>query len=313
MKQLPILLVSLIALTLAACSSTPIAPAPVVERTINRAPVVPTVGATRPTVPAATSVIVAPTKPVVAPAIDGKSYVVKKGDTLYGIALENGLSYRDIAQWNDITNIGLIQIDQVLRLSAPAASITSSPSPATIAPATTQAAPAPSPALSPVASPVVAPGASAVVNSAPVVVVATTPVAAPMPVATPAALPGDVVWQWPVKGKISQGFVDGKSKGLDIAGKTGDAIAAAADGKVVYAGAALKGYGQLLIVKHSDVYLTAYAHNSKLLVKEDQVVKRGQKIAEMGNTESDDGQTKLHFELRRSGKPVDPVKLLPAQ
>jgi lipoprotein NlpD len=126
-------------------------------------------------------------------------------------------------------------------------------------------------------------------------------------------LPGDVVWQWPVKGKISQGFVDGKSKGLDIAGKTGDAIAAAADGKVVYAGAALKGYGQLLIVKHSDVYLTAYAHNSKLLVKEDQVVKRGQKIAEMGNTESDDGQTKLHFELRRSGKPIDPVKLLPAQ
>ena len=100
---------------------------------------------------------------------------------------------------------------------------------------------------------------------------------------------------------------------MDIAGKTGDAIAAAADGKVVYAGAALKGYGQLLIVKHSDVYLTAYAHNSKLLVKEDQVVKRGQKIAEMGNTESDDGQTKLHFELRRSGKPVDPVKLLPAQ
>jgi lipoprotein NlpD len=123
----------------------------------------------------------------------------------------------------------------------------------------------------------------------------------------------DGAWQWPNSGKILQNFVEGKSKGIDIAGKMGDPIVAAGDGKIVYAGAALKGYGQLIIIKHNEVYLTAYAHNSKLLVKENVDVKRGQKIAEMGSTESDNGVVKLHFELRRSGKPVDPSKTLPAQ
>jgi lipoprotein NlpD len=123
---------------------------------------------------------------------------------------------------------------------------------------------------------------------------------------------GDLSWQWPARGKTST-FVEGKSKGVDIRGNLGETISAAADGKVVYAGSALKGYGQMLIIKHNDVFLTAYAHNSKLLVREEQQVKRGQKIAEMGNTESDNGQVKLHFELRRSGKPVDPARVLPAQ
>ncbi|OYY48263.1 MAG: peptidase, partial [Polaromonas sp. 39-63-203] len=107
------------------------------------------------------------------------------------------------------------------------------------------------------------------------------------------------------------GFDDAKNKGLDIAGKPGDAVVASADGRVVYAGAGLRGYGNLIILKHNNTFLTAYAHNQKLLVKEDQTVKKGQKIAEMGNSDAD--RVKLHFEIRRQGKPVDPAKYLPAK
>ena len=108
---------------------------------------------------------------------------------------------------------------------------------------------------------------------------------------------------------MSAGFDESRNKGLDITGKAGDAVLAAADGRVVYAGSGLRGYGNLIIVKHNNTYLTAYAHNQALLVKEDQDVQRGQKIAEMGNSDSD--QVKLHFEIRRQGKPVDPARLLP--
>ena len=106
------------------------------------------------------------------------------------------------------------------------------------------------------------------------------------------------------------GFDEVKNKGIDIAGSAGDSVLAAADGRVVYAGAGLRGYGNLIILKHNNTYLTAYAHNQTLLVKEDQNVKQGQKIAEMGNSDAD--QVKLHFEIRRQGKPVDPAKYLPA-
>jgi lipoprotein NlpD len=306
-------------LLLAACGSTPMNKAPVVERSINPMVAAPSIGSpnvsatsvvptvvTRPlgsvttTSPVAPAPVLmpAPAKPIT-PVIDGKSHTVKRGDTLYAIALENGLSYRELAEWNGISNPSMIQADQVLRLTAPAG---------TVMPTAAVSSPVTVPVASPVSSPAPSQVTSPVIVPAPVVTVPAAPVA-PVPV----AVPGEVVWQWPVKGKLLQGFVDGKSKGLDIGGKTGDAINAAADGKVVYAGTGLKGYGQLVIIKHSDVYLTAYAHNSRLLVKEEQTVSRGQKIAEMGNTESDDGQTKLHFELRRSGKPVDPVKLLPPQ
>ena len=104
-------------------------------------------------------------------------------------------------------------------------------------------------------------------------------------------------------------FEEGKSKGLGIAGKLGDPVLAAAEGRVVYAGSGLRGYGNLVILKHNATYLTAYAHNQTLLVKEDQSVRRGQKIAEMGSTDSD--RVLLHFEIRRQGKPVDPARLLP--
>ncbi|NTV10542.1 MAG: peptidoglycan DD-metalloendopeptidase family protein, partial [Zoogloea sp.] len=118
-----------------------------------------------------------------------------------------------------------------------------------------------------------------------------------------------VEWGWPGAGKVLTGFNDSSSKGLDLAGKTGDSVTAAAAGKVVYAGTALRGYGKLLIVKHGSNYSSVYAHNSQLLVKEGQQVKRGQKIAELGDTDSD--RPKLHFEIRRQGKPVDPAKYLP--
>jgi lipoprotein NlpD len=118
-----------------------------------------------------------------------------------------------------------------------------------------------------------------------------------------------VGWIWPAQGTLIAGFDEAKNKGLDISGKSGDAVLAAADGRVVYAGAGLRGYGNLIILKHNNTYLTAYAHNQTLLVKEDQSVQKGQKIAEMGSSDAD--RVKLHFEIRRQGKPVDPARYLP--
>ena len=133
-----------------------------------------------------------------------------------------------------------------------------------------------------------------------------------MPGSTPAREgDDDINWMWPASGPVSSGFDEVKNKGLDIAGKAGDPVLAAADGRVVYAGAGLRGYGNLIILKHNNTYLTAYAHNQALLVKEDQSVRKGQKIAEMGNSDAD--RVKLHFEIRRQGKPVDPARFLPAR
>jgi lipoprotein NlpD len=138
--------------------------------------------------------------------------------------------------------------------------------------------------------------------------VATAP-AQPAPAAASAdAVEEAIRFQWPAKGHTLAGFDETKNKGIDIAGKAGDPVFAAADGKVVYAGSGLRGYGNLIIIKHNNTYLTAYAHNQSLLAKEDQMVKRGQKIAEMGNSDAD--QVKLHFEVRRQGKPVDPIRYL---
>ncbi|MDO8371315.1 MAG: peptidoglycan DD-metalloendopeptidase family protein, partial [Polaromonas sp.] len=121
----------------------------------------------------------------------------------------------------------------------------------------------------------------------------------------------DVAWIWPAQGPVLAGFDEAKNKGMDIAGKTGDPVMASADGRVVYAGAGLRGYGNLIILKHNNTFLTAYAHNQTLLVKEDQSVRKGQKIAEMGASDTD--RVKLHFEIRKQGKPVDPAKFLPAK
>jgi lipoprotein NlpD len=208
-------------------------------------------------------------------------YTVKPGDTLIRIGMDHGQSGKDIARWNKIDNPNLIEAGQVLRVAPP------SQETAVVRPSTASApAPVPSPSAA-----------------------TTTPAVASAPVA-PAAAEDAISFQWPARGNLLSGFDEAKNKGLDIGGKVGDPVMAAADGRVVYAGAGLRGYGNLIILKHNNTYLTAYAHNQTLLVKEDQVIKRGQKIAEMGNSDAD--QVKLHFEIRRQGKPVDPAKYLSA-
>ena len=149
--------------------------------------------------------------------------------------------------------------------------------------------------------PVVAPAKPPVV-AAPVVPVTPTPSAAP---------DEDIAWMWPSSGALISGYDDVKSKGLKIGGKLGDPVYASADGRVVYAGSAVRGYGNLVILKHNETYLTAYAHNQTLLVKEDQTVRKGQRIADMGSSDSE--RVMLHFEVRRNGKPVDPAKYLPGR
>lgn len=210
-------------------------------------------------------------------------YTVKPGDALIRIGLENGQSWKDIARWNNLENPNLIEVGQVLRVVPP----------------------------SQVATVVV--GSDSATTSRPV----TT--ATPAPVATsPAASSGGgsvsddgLGFMWPATGPLLAGFDEARNKGYDIGGKAGDPVLAAADGRVVYAGAGLRGYGNLVILKHNNTFLTAYAHNQTLLVKEDQSVRKGQKIAEMGSTDAD--RVKLHFEIRRQGKPVDPARYLPSR
>ncbi|MCZ8094690.1 MAG: peptidoglycan DD-metalloendopeptidase family protein [Acidovorax sp.] len=261
-------------------------------------------------------VVATPTKPLPGAENAGKPgyYTVKPGDTLIRIGLENGQGWKDIARWNNLENPNLIEVGQVLRVSA------SVPAPA---PASSAAVSSDTGVVTrPVTSSSVTPAAAASASSAPktpasgaapVVAVATpTPTPAPAPVAPPAgAVEDDVSFIWPASGALLAGFDEARNKGYDIAGKAGDAVLAAADGRVVYSGAGLRGYGNLIILKHNNTFLTAYAHNQTLLVKEDQAVRRGQKIAEMGNTDAD--RVKLHFEIRRQGKPVDPARYLAAR
>jgi lipoprotein NlpD len=238
-------------------------------------------------------------------------YRVKPGDTLYRIALENGQNYRDIAAWNNLTNPNQIEVDQLLRVAPPGANVAAlTPGVATspIIGGGVQSAP-----LSSSPAPVtgVAPGAAAVPPVYGSGSTATT--LAPQAGAsdTTAAAPGNVAFAWPVRGPILGTFDDSTNKGVNIGGAAGDPVKAAADGRVVYAGNGLRGYGNLIIIKHDATYLTAYAHNRALMVKEGDAVTKGQKIAEMGNSDSD--RVMLHFEVRRQGKPVDPLKYLPPQ
>ena len=229
----------------------------------------------------------------------GKSgyYTVKPGDTMIRIGLENGQNWRDIQRWNSVENPNLIEVGQVLRVIPPAGDanqVVARPVlPGSVAAAPVQPASAARPG-------------TAVAGATPGSVLAPTPAPSGAP---PPTSDEDVGWIWPAQGPLMAGFDDAKNKGLDIAGRAGDAVIASADGRVVYAGAGLRGYGNLIILKHNNTFLTAYAHNQTLLVKEDQTVKKGQKIAEMGNSDSE--KVKLHFEIRRQGKPVDPAKYLP--
>jgi lipoprotein NlpD len=250
-------------------------------------------------------------------------YSVKPGDTLVRIGLDHGQNWRDIARWNQIENPNVIEVGQVLRVRPEAGSARpllrqpdrvertlAGSSSAAGAPSAGGSAGAPGGVLATAAGS--APAGSAAPSNR------TNAAAAPSGLGGEAAREQsaesanpDVNWAWPASGPVLQGFDEQRNKGLDIGGKVGDAVLAAAEGRVVYAGSALRGYGNLVILKHNGTFLSAYAHNQTLLVKEDQVVKRGQRIAEMGSTDAE--RVQLHFEIRRDGKPVDPARYLPTR
>ena len=302
--------------------------APVEDRSASsRAPVV-TSTAPAPGTATAPPAEAAPAKPLPGAENAGKPgyYTVKPGDTLIRVGLDHGQNWRDIARWSALENPNIIEVGQVLRVvppSADASGVVARPvSPAgrvdgrpldsraadgkPVVPGTAaSAAPGAAAAAAPATIPATPGAAAAPASAAP---------ASPPPPATPAApreADDDVNWAWPAAGAVVTPFDENKSKGLAIAGRPGDPVLAAADGRVVYAGSGLRGYGNLVIVKHNGTFLTAYAHNQALLVKEDQVVRRGQKIAEMGSSDAE--RVQLHFEIRRQGKPVDPARLLPAR
>ncbi|OYQ40168.1 peptidase [Rhodoferax sp. TH121] len=276
---------------LSACSSTSVNRAPVEDRGSS---------AGKPVAAADPRTQVAKQPPGFENAGKAGYYTVKPGDTLMRIGLETGQGHKDIARWNALDNPDKIEVGQVLRVVPPVVDTVAVAKPVTSASTTTTTLPAAGAASSPASAPAKT---------------ASSPAAAPAP-STPApaaAASGEdeLAWIWPGNGPVVAGFDEVKNKGLDIGGSAGDPVLAAGEGKVVYAGAGLRGYGNLIILKHNNTYLTAYAHNQTLLVKEDQTVKKGQKIAEMGSSDAD--RVKLHFEVRRQGKPVDPAKYLPAR
>ncbi|MDQ3027125.1 MAG: peptidoglycan DD-metalloendopeptidase family protein [Pseudomonadota bacterium] len=294
-----------VVLLLAGCAAR--RPAPVVDRLPVEVPLV--VEAPKPAPPVE--------KPI-------PTHTVKRGETLVGIALQYGQDYRELAAWNNITNPNVLSVDQVLVVAPPAGS---------------------RPLTTPMTTPLVSPGppieARPMLNTpaakveprgqkVPYTDRALAQLAGPEPGSPPVAPPPvvaeapprfaepekpagtdreEVDWMWPAKGKVLSPFSE-TTKGIDIAGRKGAPVVAASAGRVVYAGAGLRGYGKLIIIKHSNTWLSAYAHNDNILVKEQQDVRKGQKIAEMGQTDAD--QVKLHFEVRREGKPIDPAKILPA-
>lgn len=360
----PLMLAALVAALAVGCASTPTA-APVIERSPNAprtapaappstapataAPVVTAPAATTPQAaapphagaPAASTVQKAETpvsasteEPIIKPYREGdwrpEFHVVKKGDTLYSIALDYGQDYRELAAWNNLADPALIRLDQRLRLFPPdsvgeLALPQAVPLPVEIPPApvavpvktepkarklpySEQAlaqlkAATPKPASAPATAPFPPPTAAPPAKPA---------VKAPATPAPKEAGSADVrlVWEWPTQGKVIYGFGEGTNqKGVGIEGRSGQAVLASAPGKVVYSGRGLRGYGKLIIIKHNTSYLSVYAHNSQILVKEGQSVAKGQKIAEMGNSDSD--RVALHFEIRRLGKPIDPLQYLP--
>jgi lipoprotein NlpD len=305
MKPTPRLALLTIAFGLLAACQTPTRKAPVVERSSGASP-----SNYRPVTPA-------PAVEDARPAPRG-SYTVKRGDTLLRIALDHGQNYRDLVEWNSLADANDIKVGQVLRV-APLPTVVErtagvTTSPISMPPTDTRP--------SGVAGLKKTPPPPAVAAAVPVrkpsdTVADVRPDAAPaVPAVTAPAVPvapdeERVTWIWPSQGRVVGMFEEGKNKGIDIAGKAGQPVMAAGAGKVMYAGSGIRGYGNLVIVKHSNNVLSAYAHNRAILVKEGDPVTRGQTIAEMGNSDSD--IVKLHFEIRQQGKPVDPSRFLPGR
>jgi lipoprotein NlpD len=298
MKQLPRLTLLAVTLGLLAACSTPTRQAPVIDRPVAHHGRLP-----------------APAPVPAAPAEEAKpdargTYTVRKGDTLLRIALDHGQNYRDVVTWNNLTDPDDIKVGQVLRVSPPDTRV-----------AGVQTSPVPMPDNRPAAPRKVAPPPVAkrpdtnVAEAAKPDVrneKAETASVGPAPGATVTASDDEKLsWMWPANGRIVATFDEGKSKGIDIAGKPGQQVMAAGAGKVMYAGSGIRGYGNLVIVKHSNTLLSAYAHNRAIVVKEGDTVSKGQVIAEMGDTDAD--SVKLHFEIRQQGKPVDPSRFLPSR
>ena len=314
----------LLSLLLSACSSAQKAPV------IDRAPVA------KPPAP-----VIKPAPKAVAKDWRPDVYTVKKGDTLYSIGLEYGYDYKEIALANNIPPPYVIRVGQQLRLkdAKQLAAANAAKEPAdtgvVVTPLNTDGAvsePAPVAASAPVSgiTPVLSePKAirepyseqallaqntqAKAAGPGKVTEPAKVDVTRPVEPVKPDAMPGDddvIEWAWPTNGKVVSGFSEASSgKGIDIAGAEGQPVMAAAPGKVIYSGSDLRGYGKLVIIKHNKTYLSVYAHNNNILVKEGQFVSRGQKIAEMGNSDAE--RVKLHFEIRQQGKSVDPAKYLP--
>jgi lipoprotein NlpD len=311
----PVLQIAALALLLGGCAMTR-SPAPVDDRRPSSA---------------------APAKPPAAapaaPAARAGSYVVKRGDTLYSIALESGVDYRELARWNNLDDPTKIRVGQELRTTAPedkaapgvrvgsvrpSGELEARPlgqgAPAAAAPSAADAAMKTSPRalrmpyseqnLAALQKPeAVKPAAPVAAAPAP----APAPAAVPAPTAVPAADAIDFVW--PAKGRVVAGFSEPRNKGVDIAGNLGDPVVAAAAGKVIYVGSGIPGLGKFIVVRHENGFNTVYAHNRENLVKMDQTITRGQKIAEIGNSDAD--SPKLHFQIRKFGTPLDPMKYLP--
>jgi len=277
--------------------------------------------------------VAAPRPPVQAeePKDVNGMYIVKKGDTLLRIALDHGLNYRELAAWNSIANPDDIKLGQLLRVTPPDQGVSTAP----------VQIPMPEVRSLPVPRKSTPRGDKRPYSDATLAemqkaergengngkgesktekaerepeVASVAPVVPPKPAivagATVTATDDEKLsWMWPSDGKIVATFDEGKNKGIDIAGKAGQQVMAAGAGKVMYAGSGIRGYGNLVIVKHSNSLLSAYAHNRSIVVKEGQNVNKGQVIAEMGDSDAD--SVKLHFEIRQQGKPVDPSRFLP--
>jgi lipoprotein NlpD len=326
-----VLVVTCLIVLMTACESNP--PAPVIERTPQTSKPKPPVAAK-------------PIDPRMATNKDWRpdSHTVAKGETLFGIGLQYGIDYKEIAAANNIAPPYPIRIGQKLDLSSFKTKTVAATEATKTEPANTSDDGV---VVTPMKVEPVTNGTATKPNGAPAGVSAVTPVlnepkatretysleawnriapVKPSDVKTADAKPVDakpaevkptdvkpsddesLTWGWPTQGKVSAGFNEASNKGIDIAGSTGQAITAAAPGKVIYSGSDLRGYGKLVIIKHNKTYLSVYAHNSKIVVKEGQAIAAGQKIAEMGNTDAT--STKLHFEIRRLGKSVDPAKYL---
>lgn len=255
-------------------------------------------------------------------AASKETYIVKPGDTIYSIAREHGMDFRELIALNGIDSPSRITPGRVLKIKPPASTSSTVAPVASTAPITSEVVQArplgantetlkrePKAGKEPYSDQALA---LAQGSAKP----AETGGAEAKPEVKPEAKPGEpvlsgdeIAWIWPASGKVVSTFSEGSSKGIDISGKLGDPVIAASDGKVILANNSLRGYGNMIVIKHSNTWLTVYAHNNKMLVKEGQTVTKGQKIAEMGSSDAD--QVKLHFEVRRQGKPVDPLKYLP--